>query len=464
MLRNVFLLPTLALVAWAQPQHQHPQVVTPQAKPESGAPPTPQQPLFPGPALRLEDLEKMALAGNPSLKQASAAIRAAEGRQQQAGLYPNPIVGYTADEVSRGPIIAGGEHGAFVEQRIVTGGKLGFARKIAEQEAMQTRASAEAQRYRVLNAVRSLFYQALGEQRLVQVRTQLARLAQRAVTTTRELANVGQADRPDVLAVDIEAQRLELGLITARNGLERTWRQLAAVTGNPALRPVPLEGKLEELPKLEFEGALAKIFEASPELKTAEVGASRADLIVRQAKAAVIPDIVARAGLHYNYERLELNQSRIGWQGSAEVGVALPLFNRNQGARAAAKADAERAQLEVDRTKLALRARLASVYREYQDAAASIERYRTVMIPRAQEAYNLYLNSFRQMAAAYPQVVITQRNLFQLQEDYVAALIGAWQRSIEIQGLLLGAGVEMDGGSIPAMMTSGPGQVDQRNE
>jgi len=439
MRRIVLLLPTLAVLSWAQPQQ------APQAQP----------------ALRLEDLERMALAGNPTLKQANAAIRGAEGRQRQAGLYPNPIVGYTADEVSRGPIIAGGEHGAFVEQRFVTGGKLGLARKIAEQDATQARTSAEAQRYRVLNAVRLLFYQALGEQRLVQVRTQLARLAQRAVTTTRELANVGQADRPDLLAVDIEAQRLELGLITAQNGLDRTWRQLAAITGNPALRAAPLEGNIEEVPKLEFDGALAKILAASPEVKTAEVGAARSDLLVRQTRAAVIPDIVARAGVHYNYERLELNQGRIGWQGSAEIGVTLPLFNRNQGAVAAARADAERAQLEVDRTKLALRARLASVYREYQDAMASIERYRTVMIPRAQEAYELYLKSFRQMASAYPQVVITQRNLFQLQEDYVAALIGAWQRSIEIQGFLRGAGVEMDSASTPAMMTGRSAERDQ---
>src|SRR5687768_15828852 len=354
--RIAFLVPVLSLLAWAQPQHQHPQAAAPQAQPESATTQT-------VPALRLEDLEKMALSGNPSLKQASAAIRAAEGRQRQAGLYPNPVVGYAADEVSRGPIIAGGEHGAFIEQRIVTGGKIGLARRIAQQDSLQMRASAEAQQYRVLNAVRSLLYQALGEQLLVQVRTQLARLAQRAVTTTRELANVGQADRPDLLAVDIEAQRLELGLITARNGLDRTWRQLAAVTGNPMLRPVPLEGNIEELPKLDFEAALANIFQASPELKTAEVGASRSDLVVRQARAAVVPDIVARAGVHYNYERLEVNQARIGWQGSAEIGITLPLFNRNQGAVAAARAEAERAQLELDRTRLALRARLASVYR-----------------------------------------------------------------------------------------------------
>ena len=44
------------------------------------------------------------------------------------------------------------------------------------------------------------------------------------------------------------------------------------------------------------------------------------------------------------------------------------------------------------------------------------------MIPRAQRAYELYLNNSRQMAAAYPQVLIGG-DLFQLQQDYITALV-----------------------------------------
>src|SRR5262245_37658920 len=53
-----------------------------------------------GPALRLEDLERMALQNNPTAAQAEAAIRAAEGRRVQAGLMPNPIIGYSGEELS----------------------------------------------------------------------------------------------------------------------------------------------------------------------------------------------------------------------------------------------------------------------------------------------------------------------------------------------------------------------------
>jgi outer membrane protein TolC len=52
----------------------------------------------PGPLMKLEDFEAMALQRNPTLAQADAAIRAAEGRQRQAGLFPNPVAGYFLEE------------------------------------------------------------------------------------------------------------------------------------------------------------------------------------------------------------------------------------------------------------------------------------------------------------------------------------------------------------------------------
>src|SRR4029453_7507842 len=84
--------------------------------------------------------------------------------------------------------------------------------------------------------------------------------------------------------------------------------------------------------------------------------------------------------------------------------------------------------------------------KQYQDSLTRVEKYRTQMIPRAQKAYDLYLASFRQMAAAYPQVLIAQRNLFQLHEHYISDLITTWQSAVEITGLLLTGGLEAPGG------------------
>jgi cobalt-zinc-cadmium efflux system outer membrane protein len=416
--------------------------------------------------LRLEDLERMALASNPTLKQATAEIAAAAGRAKQAGLYPNPTLSAVGEEISAGPIIRGGETGGGFQQRIVMGSKLSLSRQVAEQERLAAEQIAQAQRQRVLNAVRVLYYQALGDQRLVQVRGQLAGLAREVVRISGEMGNVGQADRPDQLFADIEAERLDLGLVTARNALERTWRQITAVVNDPSLRPTLLEGDLENVPKLDVDQALERIYAESPELRTAQVNTTRSEIALKRARREPIPDILLSGGVRYNRELLEVEpggtlRRPVGPEGFFDIGIQIPIFNRNQGAVAAAKAETERARLEVDRTRLALKARLATVYREYQDAMATMDRYRSRMIPKAQQAYDLYLNSFRGMAAAYPQVLISQRNLFQLQEDYVTASVAAWQRAIEIQGLLLTGGVElatdnsMPGSTAAPLMRSG---------
>ena len=162
----------------------------------------------------------------------------------------------------------------------------------------------------------------------------------------------------------------------------------------------------------------------------------------------MIPDLLISGGVRYNRELLDMANGSslrrpVGLEGFFDIGVQIPIFNRNQGNVAAARAGVNRAKLEVDRTKLALRSRLAEVYREDQTALTRADRYRQDILPKAQKAYELYLNNFRQMAAAYPQALIAQRNLFQLQDAYVDALTSVWQRSVDIQGLLLTGGLEL---------------------
>jgi len=261
------------------------------------------------------------------------------------------------------------------------------------------------------------------------------------------MANVGQADKPDLLSAETESERIQLELVSARNARDRSWRQLAAVLNNPTLKPVPLEGNLEEIPKLDADQALESIYRDSPELRAAEVAVRQSEFSVRRAEVDKIPNLFIRGGLRNNREFGEVGpmgpSQRRGLEGIFDIGVEIPIFNRNQGGVKAAKAGAEHARLEVLRTKLSLRARLAAEYKDYRDAAAAVERYRTRILPKARQAYDMYLANFRQMAGAYPQALIAQRNLFQFQDSYVAALVNTWQRAIEIQGLLLGGGADL---------------------
>ncbi|HEU0180401.1 MAG TPA: TolC family protein [Blastocatellia bacterium] len=404
------------------------------------------------PALRLEDLERMALQNNPTVAQAEAAIRAAEGRRVQAGLMPNPIIGYLGEELNTRAFDQKSEHYIFAEQEVPLGGKLKKSRNVFAQERAQAQADAAAQKQRVLNAVRALYYEALGAQRLVETRGELAKLASEAVDVTGELFNTGAADLPDALQIQVEARRARLDLVMAENEREQIWRQIAAVVGDPFLKPARLDGDLEQgLPELELDQLVDALLRASPELKRAQAGIERARASLTRARAEPTPNLFLRGGMGYSTELLETFPPqpagrRSGPEAFAEVGVRIPLFNRNQGAIAQAAAELDFAEREARRVELVLRARTASTFRAYQNALSVATEYRGQIVPRARQAYELYLASFKQMAAAYPQALIAQRTFFQTQTEYVRALVDVWRNAIQLQGFMLTGALDAPGG------------------
>jgi cobalt-zinc-cadmium efflux system outer membrane protein len=405
------------------------------------------------PALRLEDLERMALQNNPTVGQAEAAIRAAEGRRVQAGLMPNPIIGYAGEELSPRAFGQKSEHYVFAEQEVPLGGKLKKSRDIFAREREQAQADAAVQKQRVLNVVRTLYYEALGAQQLVEVRGELAKLANEAVDVTGELFNTGAADRPDVLVIQVEARRAKLDLIMAENERNQVWQQIAAVVGDPFLKPAPLAGDLEQgLPILQQEQLLATLLRESPEVKHAQAGIERARASLTRARAEPTPNLFLRGGIGYSTELLETTDPRLfgrktGPEAFAEVGLRIPIFNRNQGAIAAASAELDFAEREARRVDLMLRARTAAAFRTYQNALSVATEYQGQIVPNARQAYELYLTSFRQMAAAYPQVLISQRTFFQVRAEYIRALVNVWQSATQLQGFMLTGALDAPGGA-----------------
>ena len=83
-------------------------------------------------------------------------------------------------------------------------------------------------------------------------------------------------------------------------------------------------------------------------------------------------------------------------QGFVTAGVNIPIFNRNQGNTAAAKAELAKAQEEVTRVQLLLRRIAQPLLQAYLTEQVEAERYKSEMIPRAARAYQLYLNKYRQ--------------------------------------------------------------------
>src|SRR6266481_2620270 len=433
------------------PQEQHHQMNIPVVKPEYPRMGRTQENTK-GSLITLEQVQKMAIESNPTLRQAEAEIRAAKARQQQSGLYPNPTVAYTGDEI-RGGSVGGGKQGFFVQQTVVTGGKLGLRREVFGKEVRLAEIEAEEQKMRVQSAVKMAFLRVLAAQELLDARRDMAAIAQDTAETQQRLMNTGQADETEVLEAKMEAQRMRMSARMQENTLREEWHSLAAVIGQPDLPLMTVAGDLEKgWPDVNEEEAVEAIAKQSPAVRIAETAETRAQSVINRARREAIPDIQLRGGMEYNHELLGSVPFAKGWEGIAEVSVEIPLFNRNQGNVAAARADIERAGQEKKRISLTLRERAASAVDQYAHARVMAVEYRDEMLPRAKKAYSLMAGRYGQMLASYPRVLDAQRKLYELQIEYIGALESVWTNGIALQGYLLTDGLEA-----PAR----PGEVDR---
>ncbi|HMF65115.1 MAG TPA: TolC family protein [Edaphobacter sp.] len=393
------------------------------------------------PARSLAEFLGMADQANPTIAQANALVQRSAAQARQAGLYPNPIVGYQGEQI-RGGSYGGGEHGGFVQQTIVLGGKLGLRRDIHEQQKQSDQIGVEEQTLRVHNDVTQAFYAALTAQALVDVRRSLLGVTLDAVETVHQLANVGQADAPDILQSEVEAEQAKVDYVTAQRRFLQSFRTLAAVAGQRDMLASPLQGDLEHPPQIDAEQQVTNIIANSPEVRRAQQEVAVAEARLKAARREPIPDLQLRAGEQYNGELVRQNPNLpAGAQTFATAGINIPLWNRNQGNKDAATVEMDRAHQGVVRTQLSLQHEAAPLAQSYEAARFEAERYKTELIPRAKRAYELYLAKYQNMAQAYPQVLVSQRTLFQLQVGYLTALRETWTNAIALQNFTLTGGL-----------------------
>ena len=394
--------------------------------------PHPQESVSAGPAhgLTLEDLEHMALAGNPTLAQAAAKVRAAQGQWLQAGLQPNPIIGYQGTEI--GNEGRAGQQGGFLSQEIVRPGKLQLARLANSRAVAQAQAEFAAQRLRVLNDVRAEYFNVLVAQRAVELTRELASLGRSALSTTEQLFRGEQIAYVDVLQARIEANSAEISVENARNRHVAAWRRLSSVVGVPDMVPLELIGKLEPpADDLKWEDSLGRLLSESPELAAAGAGVARARAQLAREQVEPRPNLDIQLGVQYD----NASQSTIS---NVQLGVPVPILNRNQGNVQTALADLRSAQAEVGRVELSLRARLASAFETYANARSQVEKYTRDILPDARQSLDLVTKGFQQQQFSFLTLLTAQRTFAQANLAYLQALQQLGTSRVAIDGMLLG--------------------------
>lgn len=396
--------------------------------------------------LTLDMLERLARQHNPTLGQASAQIEGERAKALQAGLYPNPTIGYIGEQIGVEGT-AGEFQGGFVQQEFVTAGKLRLSREKYRARASAAEFQALAQEYRVINEVRILYYRTLGAQERLAIQRELLENAQDSLITVQEMVNLGQANQADLHQSKVLLGNRQLKVQMAENDLVLAWEILMTVVGTP--RPMEtmmgmLEAKTEPI---EWDAALRRLLAESPELGMARAILKADEITVKREKAEPIPNLFLQGSAGRNYDTR-------GTVYGVEAFITLPIFDRNQGTIRQAQADLRRQQAEVRVTELRLRRSLAEQFQRYRTARQHVETYRNTLLPEAQERYTTRLESYGENRATWPAVLEAQQDYFFRRVTYVNHLVTWQEAKVAIDGLLLVDGLMAPQGVVV------PGHID----
>lgn len=380
--------------------------------------------------LGLVDFTRMALEQNPRLAQATWAIETARGNAVQAGLYPNPTVYLTGDELGdrTGP---SGILSALASQEIVTGNKLGLSQAAAGKQVDQAALALVGERFRLLTEIRQNYFEVVLLQRRAEAIGDLVKLAKQSQATAEKLLGANEVSRLDVVQLEVDLERYRADLEATTQAIPPAFRRLAASVGAPDLPLRPVLGSVEmSSPDYDLERTKAYVLRVHPEIRSAELGVERARLLARRAEVEPIPNLTVTSG----YTRQGQNDSN-DW--NLGVSVPLPLWNKNQGNIAATKAQVAEAVSGVARVQNELVNRVATAFGSYAAARKRAERYKSSVLPRAEETFQLSSKAYQGGQFDYLRVLQAQRAVGEANLEYLRSLGEVWRSASEIAGLAL---------------------------
>ncbi len=392
------------------------------------------QRLPPAEGLSIESLEQMALTNSPTIAQSEARVRALKGKWVQVGLPPNPTAGYVAGEIGNDG--AAGQQGAFVGQDFITAKKLQRNRAIVSAEIAQAEQQLAAAQRRVQTDVRQGYYETLLAQRRVELAEELVHITGEAAKSSKALVEAEEIPLAGLLQTEVQEQNALVMLRTTENGLSRAWRTLSTVVGGVDLPTQPLTGDIGQLPSsLDWQEQLARLQSESPEIAIAMSEVERSRRALSRACVEAVPNISTQVSVQYD-------DSTGDTITGIQVGMPIPLWNRNQGGIRQAKAEITQAVRNVDRVELDLSRRLAGVFQDFSDALITTKTYRNDILPRSQKTFDLVQKGYKQGEVGYLDLLAAQQTFSQTNLAYLNAVGNLWQSYVRIEGLLLEGSLE----------------------
>lgn len=388
----------------------------------------------PGPEgrpLTLAALQQLAMANSPVLRQAAADVEAARGAMIQAGMYPNPSIGWAQDEV--GTAINGpAELGLAFSQTFILGGKLTLARAMALMDLKDAELDLKRTQAELAGQVRGRYFAVLVARENLKAARAMARFTDELFCVQVEQVKLTTAAAYEPRQLRVFALLARNNLIAARNRFTSAWKQLAANLGLPGMPHTELAGRADmAVPVYDYGCLLAHVLKRHSDVLAAGVAEQKARYGVQKAQATPIPDVTIN--MHANKYYTENNYVH-----SLEVTFPVPIFDNNKGGIIQAQGGLVRATEEAHRVRADLTSRLAEAFERYSSSLQAIEHYRSNILTDQVEAYLGAYDRHQQEPdkVGFGDVVASQQQLVGVVGGYLSTLGNLWDAVADLSTLL----------------------------
>lgn len=383
-------------------------------------------------SLDKETAFQKALQNNPTYTAALATIDAADGSRLQASLPPNPdavfeIENFAGEDENEG--FDGAELTLGIEQTIEMGGKRGNRTKVADFSFQISKEQAKAQALSLLAETDYAYMRlAVAQERMALADKRLA-LADKTHDIVKKRVGAARSAEIEHTKADIEQAAAEVEQRKAEKEVVTAQNDLARLLGRMDATDLDVDADLNALPKLVERNALLDALRNAPQMQGHEFAKMQARSSLDLARSQAIPDPTFGLGIR----RFNENDSTALVAG---ISFPLPVFNRNQGGIAEAKANMIKADAENHAARLALRQSAIQAYESFAASLVEAKRYQSEIIPSARKAYKQADDGYSRGAFGFLDLLDAQRVLYEVQEARLDSLLSVYEAKAQTDFLM----------------------------
>jgi len=373
--------------------------------------------------------------------------RARLGMGEAARTAASPLLPENPElEVAVGPKLAPGGHTVEVEvslqQRLEIAGERGLRLAAAEQTAKKLQAELQLARWQVHQKVHASYHEALVARQQVSAAQHLVAFTRQLLTISRKQHAAGAVAMLHVKVAQGEVVQAEQRALSAQGAYRAARFALAEVAGWPAKSPPEPADDLSaprRAPDLERLTALA--LSRHPDLSVSQAAVKEAEALAAVSSREVAPKPVL--GVSYSREAEVGGDENHVVMGS--LGFSIPLWQRNQGARAQSKSAAAVARAEHAMARQRIRARVARAAVALDTAARRVEAYGRGVVPAFKQNLEMIGRAFSEGKVDVLQVMVARGRFISTQQDALEARRAYYQAHAELEAMV-GAEIWQDPG------------------